>query len=292
MLARPDSYDAIDKLGDVLATGIEFLSRETIEWKEIYAAARAFLGEPAKELWKEAYRDDPHTPRDKLFFEFMGGHIRLKARIPVDDDQRDEVHHEKSKEDAMQRAYDELREHGFSFEEMAEANLNEILDWKLGPVFSARRFEEHLMRRHHELVQDWIATNGTDMSPGSALNRFLAFSVRLSKTRAFVEQFPGLRGRYSEFRASSELRDMPTLRYPALLRAALAADPTNRKARRSDGYDIEHLTLGLSRCDIVTADRAMTRIARERRLVPAGCQLFEYSDVAGVTAAVETALGR
>ena len=33
------------------------------------------------------------------------------------------------------------------------------------------------------------------------------------------------------------------LRYPALLRAALAADPTKRKARPSDGYDIEHLTL-------------------------------------------------
>jgi hypothetical protein len=36
---------------------------------------------------------------------------------------------------------------------------------------------------------------------------------------------------------------LPT--YPALLRAALAAEPTERKARPSDGYDIEHLTIGL-----------------------------------------------
>jgi hypothetical protein len=71
----------------------------------------------------------------------------------------------------------------------------------------------------------------------------------------------------------------------------LAADPTERKPRSRDGYDIEHLTIGLSRCDLVTADRSMTRIARERDLIPDGCQLFEFSDVAGLTAVVEQALG-
>jgi hypothetical protein len=289
-LARPDSYEAIDKLGDVLAMGIEFLDRETIEWNEIYAAARAFFGAEPKAPWKEAFREDPHTPREKLFFEFMGGHIRVKARFQVDEDQRAEVRHEKAKEDPMQEAYDDLRVSAFSFEEIAEANVEAMLNWKLGPIFDPERFYAALRERHVAVLKEWITTPGTDMTPGSAINRYLAFATRESLASALVERFPALHARAAEFKASTELRSMPTLRYPALLRAALASDPTKRKATPSDGYDIEHLTLGLSRCDIATADRAMTRLVQERKLLPEDCQLFKYSDVAGFTAAVENAL--
>jgi hypothetical protein len=290
VLARADSYEAIDKLGDVLAMGIEFLGRERIEWNEIYAAARAFFGEEPNALWKEAFREDPHTPREKLFFEFMGGHIRVRARFPVDEDQRAEVRHEKAKEDPMQEAYADIRERGFSFEEIAEANTQAMLNWKLGPIFDADRFDAALRERRDELMKEWITTPGTDITPGSAVNRYLAFATRESQARALVERFPALEDRAAEFKASTVLRSMPTLRYPALLRAALASDPTKRKARASDGYDIEHLTLGLSRCDIVTADRAMTRIVRERELIPDGCQLFEFRAVADLAAAVGGAL--
>jgi hypothetical protein len=290
-LAQAQSYDAIDKLGDVLAIGIEFLGRELIEWHEIYAAARAFLGQEPQPLWKEAFREDPHTPREELFFEFMGGQIRVKARFPVDEDQRAEVLYEKAKEDPMVQAYDELRAAGFSFEEMAEANTEAMLDWKLGPLFDPEGFYAAVERRKAELVSEWATTSEANLAPGSPTNRYLTFAIRMSQTKAFVERFPELLERSAEFRTSSELRSLPTLRYPALLRAALAADPNDRKARRSDGYDIEHLTIGLSRCAIVTADRSMTLIARERDLIPDGCQLFEFRDVSGLTSAVELALG-
>jgi hypothetical protein len=135
-----------------------------------------------------------------------------------------------------------------------------------------------------------MTTDEANLAPGSPLNRYLSFAERMSQTTAFVERFPELLERAVEFKASSELRSLPTLRYPSLLRAALAADPNKRKARPSDGYDVEHLTIGLSRCDIVTADRSMTLIARERALIPDGCQLFEFRDVAGLTAAIEQAL--
>lgn len=190
----------------------------------------------------------------------MGGHIRVKARFQVDEDQRAEARHEKAKEDPVQEAYDELRVGALSFEQIAEANVEAMLNWKLGPIFDPEHFYEALRERHVTVVKEWLTTPGTDMTPGSTITRYLAFATRESQARALVERFPALHERAGEFKASTELRSMPTLRYPALLRAALASDPTKRKATPSDGYDIDHLTLGLSRCDIATADRAMTRL--------------------------------
>jgi len=291
-LAAADFYDAIERTGDVLAMGIEFLARERIEWQELYAAARAFLGQEPRPLWKEALRADPHTPREKLFFEFMGGMIRVKARFAVDDAQRAEVLHEKAKEDPIAEAYAELRGAGFSFEQMAEANTDAMIDWKLVPLFDPEGFQAAIERRRTALLSEWMTASEPSLAPGSPTNRYLSFAERMSQTTAFVERFPELLERAEEFKSSSELRSLPTLRFPALLRAALAADPNKRKARPSDGYDIEHLTIGLSRCDIVTADRSMTLIARERALIPDGCELFEFRDVAGLVAAIEQALHR
>jgi hypothetical protein len=190
----------------------------------------------------------------------------------------------------MVQAYAELRAEGRSFEEMAEANTVAMLNWKLGPLFDPERFHAEVERRKAELVAEWATTNTPNLAPGSPTNRYLSFAIRMTHTNTFVERFPELVERAGEFGASSELRSLPTLRYPALLRAALAAEPAERKARPSDGYDIEHLTIELSRCDIVTADGAMTRIARERDLIHDGCQLFEFRDVAGLTAAVDHAV--
>ena len=215
--------------------------------------------------------------------------IRVKARFAVDDEQRAEVLHEKAKEDPMAEAYSELRVAGFSFEQMAEANTDAMLNWKLGPLFDPEGFQVAMERRKTELLSEWMTTSEPSLVPGSPTNRYLSFAERTSQTTAFVERFPELLECAAEFKRSGELRSLPTLRYPALLRAALAAEPNKRKARPSDGYDIEHLTIGLSRCDIVTADRSMMLIARERALIPDGCQLFEFLDVPGLTAAVEHA---
>ena len=204
-LARAESYDAIDKLGDMLAMGIEFLGRELIEWHEIYAAARAFVGREPRPLWREVFREDPHTPREELFFEFMGGQIRVKARFPLDEDQRAEVRYEKAKEDPMVQAYAELRAAGFSFEEMAEANTEAMLNWKLGPLFDPDGFHAAVERRKAEVVAEWATTSEPDLAPGSPTNRYMSFAIRMSQASSFTERFPELveRPRSSRHRASS-----------------------------------------------------------------------------------------
>jgi len=92
-----------------------------------------------------------------------------------------------------------------------------------------------------------------------------------------AERYPAINEHPEDFRRSEALRWMPTLRYPALLRAALTT-ARNRKARPGDELDVEHLIRGLSRCDIATADRSMAHLVRERKLVPQRCQLISGSE--------------
>ncbi len=82
---------------------------------------------------------------------------------------------------------------------------------------------------------------------------------------------------------------MPALRYPALLRAGLAV-ARNRRAKPGDGYDIDHLTVGLSRCDIVTADGGMTQLVTNHQLVPPDCRIFSTREMQEFHDAVEEAL--
>jgi hypothetical protein len=115
-------------------------------------------------------------------------------------------------------------------------------------------------------------------------------SERRIQAASLLTRYPALREREAEFVTSRELRDMPSLRYPALFRAALAT-MQGRRPKRGDGYDIQHLTKGLSRCDIVTADAGMAQLATDRRLVPLGCELLRFNDIDGLTATIERALG-
>jgi hypothetical protein len=199
-----------------------------------------------------------------------------------------EVEHEKSKEEPMTQAYEELRQRGFSFEEMAEGSVAEMIRWKLGPLVDPARFRLALEQR----TAEWDATSDIDhpdVIAGSPWSKMLAFGMQLTQTKYLVERYPELAERAAEFAASDKLRHMPTLAYPALLRAAVAATP-GRKVRPGDGYDIEHLTRGLSRCDIVTADSAMTQACRTYKLVPSGCELFSYRELDAFRSAVEAAL--
>jgi hypothetical protein len=294
MRTRPSSppkelWDEIDRLSDELAMGIEFRSRDEIEWSEIYAASTAFLGQDQpQDLSEEAFATDPHIQRDELFMEFFGGSIRIRARFEPTDWDIAEVEHEKSKEGPMTQVYEELREKGFSFGEMAEGNLAQMIRWKLGPLVDPARFRLALLKR----TAEWEATADVetpDVIGGSPWSRMLAFSTRLMQTEHLVERYPELAERADEFASSHELRHMPTLAYPALFRAALAATP-GRKARPGDGYDIDHLTRGLSRCDMVTADSGMTEVCRTYKLIPRGCQLFSYRELDAFRDAVEAAL--
>jgi hypothetical protein len=105
-------------------------------------------------------------------------------------------------------------------------------------------------------------------------------------TRLVVE-LPELRDRDADFFASRELRTMPSLMLHAYVRAGLAAT-RGRRAWPADAYDVVHLTHGLSRCDLITADRGMVEMVRARKLLPTDIRLFESSDVGGLIAAVHT----
>jgi hypothetical protein len=160
-----------------------------------------------------------------------------------------------------------------------------VVSWTLGPLVDPDGFADRLARRQAEI----LASSEWSPGPGTPASQYAAAGQRGAFAEALRERYPLMEGRWRAFAVSEELAHMPALRYPALFRAAIAAR-RGRNADPGDGYDIAHLARGLSRCDIVTADRAMTAIARERRLVPSGCQLFRTSETAEFHAAVAVAV--
>lgn len=283
--ARQDSWDAIDRLNDELAMGISFRATEEVEWAEIHAAAARFADEPGGPVWREAFDEDPHRLRAEIFdLNFLGADLRIRARFDPAEWQRREVEDERQVEDAMDDIYAELRDRGFSYEEMANGNVEQMLHWKLGPLLAPDEFRAHLARRYEAL--EAAAKASTSLAAlEKPVSRMIAFGARKAQMTHLVERYPVLADRPDEFRASETLRSLPTLIYPALFRAALAATPA-RRARRSDGYDIAHLTLGLSRCDVVTADRGMAHVVRQFNLAPDGCRVVESRDREGLVAAI------
>lgn len=127
------------------------------------------------------------------------------------------------------------------------------------------------------------------MRPGSAFRRWHAARQRGEFILDLCRELPELPDHAEAFFNDERLRTMPSLLLYAYLRAGLAVTP-GRTAKRGDGYDINHLIHGLSRCDIVTADRGMVEMVRAHRLLPNACQLFKSSDIDGLTAAVQSAL--
>lgn len=280
----PGLWREIDGLADELSIGIGFRGEEEIEFAEIYAAAAAFEDHEDSPIWKEAFRTDPNTPRDELFSDFG----RVRVYFEPSETLHEEVAHERAKEAGMDGAYAELREKGFSFEEMAEGNLEQMISWKLGPVLAPEEFRNHYLQRGVALAQETDAGE-FDIAPGSAYNRFMAFGTRRLQMERLVERHPEITRKPSEFRRFEPLRSLPTLAFPALFRAALAAR-SGRRARLSDGHDIAHLTHGLSRCHLVTADAGMTQLIKDFKLAPAGCQVFSYREFDQLAATIQELL--
>jgi hypothetical protein len=280
----PGLWQEIDALADELSIGIGFRGEEEIEFAEIYAAAAAFEEHEDRPTWEEAFRTDPNTPRDELFSDFG----RVRVYFEPSETIHEEVEHERAKEIGMDKVYTELREKGFSFEEMAAGNLEQMISWKLGPVLAPEEFRSHYLQRGLALSEEAEAGE-FDLSAGSAYNRFMAFGTRRIQVERLAERYPEIARRPNEFRQFEPLRSLPTLAFPALFRAALAAR-SGRRARLSDGHDIAHLTHGLSRCDLVTADAGMSQLIKDFGLAPAGCQVFSYREFDQLADAVARAL--
>lgn len=275
------SWKDISELQSELSLGISFLDELTIARNEAFVAAANFAGQdPHYSLASEAFDDDPHTLRAELFAD----RVRVSAGFGPTEVRSSEVAHEKDKEDIVQAAYDQTRRLGRSFEQQAQVEYEAMLNRILGPLADPS-FDAELARKQAALLSssDW------SLGPGTPMSRFIAISQRGQFATDLVETFPALAERASEFVESVELGHMPSLRYPALLRAALAT-MSGRNAHRGDGYDIAHLTCGLSRCDVLTADGGMTELVRGRQLAPDGCAVFSRREISKFHRAVDLAL--
>lgn len=268
---------------DELAIGISFRDQTVIEQHEIEAAAAAFCGaERPRPMWEEAFDVDPQTPRDDLFVDFAGRPVRLTVTAAPTEHERAEAAEEHAIAVPINDTYKDLRTKGFAFEQMADANLDAMLNWKLGPLLDPDGFAEQLARRRGEVLDQMKH----DL-PMDSFGYYVALCQRQTVVDWLVERYPAVAQRSGEFRQYVELRSMPTLYYPAMLRAALAASPT-RTAQPGDESDVRHLLLGLSRCDIATTDRSMAHMARTRQLVPSTCTLVSAREgAAGIMAALD-----
>lgn len=278
-LGAAGRWRAISDLHEELSMGIEFLDPKTIRQREAFAAAAALCQQASLyTVVDEAFRLDPQTPRDELF----PGGIRVTARFGPTDLTSEEVAREKGKEAALQTAYDQARALGRGFEEQADEEYGAMVSRVLGPLVDPG-FTAELARKQA------AATVTLATGDYGAISKLISVSERKEFAAALVDNFPALAERAQEFAASEELAHMPALRYPALLRAGLGT-MDGRAAKRGDGYDIDHLTSGLSRCDIVTADGGMAQLVRNHKLAPAGCQLFSTREMGGLHEAVDAAL--
>ncbi len=185
----------------------------------------------------------------------------------------------------MTAIYAKARELGRTFEQQAECEFAEMLYWRLGPLSDPTRFRGDLARK--ALIWEQEAKAGVvDVTVGSAYGLASSMAERRIQIDHLVGRYPKIAADVEAFLGSAVLRNMPSLRYPALLRAGLVLTP-KRKAKRGDGFDLSHLMKGLSRCDIVTADGGMTQMVSGFKLTPDGVSLFRSADRKGFQSSIE-----
>ena len=288
---RSETYDAgrwkeIADLGDELSMGIHFSFDEEINYAELYAAAAEFSGEePLGPPWREAFSGDPHASRESLY----PGGFRVRASFPPGEIDKEDTTYTRGLEDERMTAiYAEVGERGYTFEQQVEREFEAMVYWRLGPLTDPKRFQQELLTKGLAWQKEAEAGK-IDISTGSAYGLATAVSTRQIQIERLVDRYPKVGADVAGFVASPAMRNMPSLRYPALLRAGLALTP-NRKAKQGDGFDLSHLMKGLSRCDIVTADSGMTQMVTGFKLVPAGCSVFRAGDREGLTAAIKAVL--
>lgn len=86
-----DSWEDITKLADELSMGVDFRPEQELRAYEVRTAAELFFeGQSKREVWQEAFKTDPHAPREKLFpggfrvhayHRARGGRLRRSLRV-------------------------------------------------------------------------------------------------------------------------------------------------------------------------------------------------------------------
>ncbi len=281
VLAGGDLFRAVTNLSDELSLGVGLLDHEDTWRNEVRVAAALFLDEMAPmEVWQEAFEKDPQMPLDRLFP--IGG-LRVVVRPEKVASMEAEAQDQKAPMASRLNKGWQLPA-GVTFAEQAETEFQGALLLYLMPLVDPSGFEAWLEESRVAMEPEWLAGE-----LGSAHGRFEYRQAIGDFSGSLLDTYPGLRNRLQEFLASSQLRSMPSLRYRALLFAARACVP-GRKGRDGDEYDIQHLTHGLSRCDVVTADGAWTQWCRARGLVPRGVRLFSSREFDRLTAYLQAAV--
>jgi hypothetical protein len=255
---------------------------------ELYAAAYAFTGEPYEMTWREAFRKDPDNPPLK---PFQADYLNRKHAIEHPPAPVDEVQHDRGTSESLTEAHTYLRAEGVPWEEVAAANLDEQVRYLLGPL-AGPGFLSLAEKRERAAIEDWLR-GGPVMEPGSPTGKYLRVAHIASNARRMRERFPAIDADPQAFCASEAVRSLPMIRLFAFLLAALSVDGRRTRPQQSDLHDLWHLTYGLSRCDVVTADRRSCEITRGRNLVPQGVRLIEahrFDEVAKAVA--ESCAGR
>jgi hypothetical protein len=263
---------------------VQMRGSEALIGQELDAAASEYSGETHPITWHEAFDCDPDDPPLKPFQADYLEH-RDRPELPVA--LVDEVNDMRNTSERLLEAHRELRDRQFDWDTVAEANIEARVRYLLGPLADPD-FSVVERTRRADLIRAW--NQGKDgAEPGSPTRRYARFAQVASNARALLERYPPVAADPSGFSWSDIVRYLPTIGLFSVLIAALSVDGKRTTPQPSDLHDIWHLTYGLSRCDIVTADRRTARLAIERGLVPAGVRLLEAHRLSGIAAAVRCA---
>jgi hypothetical protein len=283
-LTRNDTmYRAMNDLSEELSLGIQFRDSDEVWRNEVEVAVAIFLGlEAPMEVWEEAFADDPHESLDAIFGPSGFRVALLAGRASW---MEEEAQQPKALALQLQKAWDVARASQATFEEQVELEFQHHLRWKLYPLVDPTaysnwvRVAETDAEAERDAGLDWTRT-------GSAQSRY-GYRLGLGRFALYLlKTYPALASRLADFLASEHVRRIPSLRYPALFQAGLALT-RNRNAKPGDLYDLQHLSQGLSRCDVVTGDGGMVQLCRGRGLIPSAVRLFssrEFDDMASYLA--------
>ena len=265
--------------------GLQMKSEGELIDFELSAAAREFSGQAVHITWEEAFRDDPDDPPLQPFQAEYLNERQGFQQPPADPE---DVTHDRGTSESLSQAHEELREAELDWEEVATGNMEQQARYLLAP-FGDPKSVDRANRLQRELVNEW-PSGEPRMHAGSPVRKYLRLARVMSNAKGLRERFPAVGEDPVGFLESDAVRHLPMIRLFSFLLAALSVDGRRTKPQASDLHDLRHLTYGLSRCDIVTADRRSCLLARGRDLIPAGVTLREAHALGDVADAIEARL--
>jgi hypothetical protein len=238
--------------------------------RELFAAAHEFAGDTEPVVWREAFRDDPDDPP---LNDFQADWMNRQNEIEPRPSLAEEVEHDRETSQRLNGAHLELRgEHEWS--EIAAANLRQQIRHYLAPL-ADRAYYQAVGERLTAEAARAMAGGDVGLTPGSPVSIHVRFAEVAHHANAIKDRIPAVAADPEGFCASDAVVFLPTMRLFSFLLAALSADGKRTSPQKGDLHDIWHLTYGLSRCDIVTADKRTCALAHGRNLIPRGARLFE-----------------